>query len=119
MLLLLSLFFSFARHLLSVALVANDLLSISLGFRNLLLPSSFDSWVFLSEIFCHIFGRLSHILIEWVVILEVIVQFIGWRLVVIEVNLFDGALSFRILDNVFSFAAQTASERIHGFDWVS
>ena len=58
-------------------------------------------------------------LVERVVILVVLVQLKAWFIVVIEVNLLNSALSFLILDNVASLAAQAASEGIHGFDWVS
>ena len=58
-------------------------------------------------------------LVERVVILVVLVQLIAWFIDVIEVNLLNSALSFLILDNVASLAAQAASEGIHGFDWVS
>ena len=97
--------FGFARHLLGVAFVANDLLSISLGFLDFLLPGSDDSWVFLSGVRLQILARLYDYLAEWVVILVVVVQFVAWRFVVIKIDFVDGAMSFLILDNVVSLAA--------------
>ena len=118
LLVFLPLFLIFARHLLRVALIAKDLKSESLSVLDLLLPSGDHIWVFLSGVRLQSVARFLDILVERVVILVVVVPF-KIRCFFIEIDVLDCALSFLILDNVVSFAAQAASERVHGLDWVS